>query len=250
MDKIAKSFENKKANIAYAVAGFPSLDETKTLINSLDKSSIDILEIGIPYSDPIADGKTIFEASFKASNDGVNTDDVFDMLKECKTSKCLVFLVYYNLIYAYGMDEFLKRSKECEISALIVPDLPFEDNEELYDKAKNFGIALIPLISVTSLHRIDKILKRVSGFVYAVGAIGVTGSKQTPLNRLKELVATIKSKTDLPVAVGFGIRTNDDINLTKTYADGAIVGTSVVKLTAEFKGDELIKKLDELFKEK
>ncbi|MSN96931.1 tryptophan synthase subunit alpha [Campylobacter sp. FMV-PI01] len=249
MDKIAKAFENKKANIGYIVAGYPNLDYTKELINRLDESVLDILELGVAYSDPLADGKVIFDASFEAVQNGVNTDDVFNMLRECKTSKCLVFLIYYNLIYSYGLEKFAKTAKECGISGLVVPDLPYEESSELFEICNKFGISLIPLISVTSEHRLNKLLEKSSGFIYAVGSIGVTGGKQTPINRLKNMVADIKKATNLPVAVGFGIRTNDDVRLTKSYADGAIIGTAIVKEAKNLSVSELLNFIKTLFKD-
>lgn len=249
MDKISLAFKNKKANIGYIVAGYPNLEYTKELINSLDKSALDILEIGIPYSDPIADGKVIFDASFAAMQNGVDTKHIFKMLKECKTDKCLVFLVYYSLIFSYGIDDFLKQTKECGISGLIIPDLPYEESEELFEKSKALGICLIPLISVTSEHRLSKLLERSKGFIYAVGSIGVTGGKQTPVSRLKNMVADIKKATNLPIAVGFGIRTNEDVRLTKTYADGVIVGTSIVKITSQFSVSDAINEISKIFEE-
>lgn len=247
MDKIKRAFEGKKANIAYVVAGYPSLEYTKELINNLDSSVVDILELGVPYTDPLADGSVIFNASFKAVENGVDTDSVFAMLKECKTTKALVFLIYYNLIYAYGIDEFLKEAKNSGISGLIVPDLPFEESEELFSKCENMGLSLIPLISVTSEHRMDKLLSRSSGFIYAVGSIGITGGKQTPVNRLKHMVGDLKKASDLPVAVGFGIRTNDDVKLVKSYADGAIMGTSIVKLTDKLDVPKLFLEIEKFF---
>ena len=248
MDKIAKAFENKKANIGYIVAGYPSLDYTKEFINSLDESALDILELGIPYSDPLADGMVIFNASFETVKKGVDTDKVFDMLKECKTNKCLCFLVYYNLIFAYGLGNFVKKAKECGISGLVVPDLPYEESEELFNLCEKYSLSLIPLISVTSEHRLGKLLERSSGFIYAVGAIGVTGAEQTPISRLQHMVRDIKASTDLPVAVGFGIRTNEDVKLTKSYADGAIMGTSIVKKAENASVKELLNYIEELFR--
>lgn len=254
MDKIKVAFDEKlkngkKANIGYIVAGYPSLDYTKDFINSLDKSSLDILEIGIPYTDPLADGKVIFDASFKACESGVNTDSVFEMLKSSKTNKCLVFLVYYNLVFSYGLENFVKKAKSVGISGLIVPDLPCEESDELFQICQNHGLSLVPLISVTSEYRLPKLLEKSSGFIYAVGSIGVTGGKQTPINRLKHMVSDIKKASDLPVAVGFGIRTNDDVKLTKSYADGAIVGTSIVRLLDKFNVSEVLEKIDEIFKD-
>lgn len=249
MDKIKKAFDNKKANIGYIVAGFPSVEHTKELISNLNDSKLDILEVGIPYSDPIADGKTISEASFKAVHSGVTTDTVFDILGAVKTDRALVFLVYYNLIFAYGVEKFVAKSKEVGISGLIIPDLPYEENEEIFNLCQKNGIALIPLISITSEHRAPRLLTRSSGFIYAIGALGVTGTKQSPLERNKNMVGDLHKMSDLPIALGFGIRTNEDVRLAKSYADGAIIGTSIVELCSKFDGKELIGEIDKLFAE-
>ena len=187
MDKVRSAFSGKKANIGYIVAGYPSLEKTKEFLENLDESTLDLLEIGIPYSDPLADGKLIAQASFETAQSGVNTDVVFDMLEGCKAkvTKPLVFLVYYNIIFAYGVDKFLKRSREAGVSGFIVPDLPCEECEEFALKCKELNLCLVPLISVTSGGRADEILKFGSGFIYVLGAIGVSGSKRADEDRIK-----------------------------------------------------------------
>ncbi|PSM52665.1 tryptophan synthase, alpha subunit [Campylobacter blaseri] len=247
MDNIQSAFKNKNANIGYIVAGYPSVEHTIEFIDNLDKSVIDLLEIGIPYSDPIADGKVILDAGLEAIENGVNTDTVFEILEKRTSKKPIVFLVYYNLIYAYGLSNFIQRSKKCGIQGFIIPDMPYEESEEMFKLCKKNDLSLIPLISVTSEHRAKKLLTRSSGFIYAIGAIGVTGGEQTPLNRLKHMVGDLKKMSDLPVAVGFGIRTNEDINITREYADGAIVGTSLVELCGKFRGEYLLEEVKELF---
>lgn len=247
MDKFKKAFENK-ANIGYIVAGYPSLEYSKEFINSLDDSALDLLEIGIPYSDPLADGPVIAQAAFQACQSGVSTDSVFEMLKQCKTNKCLVFLVYYNMIFTYGEDEFLAKCVECGISGLIVPDLPYEENKILKTKCDKLGIALIALISVTSGYRAKKILKNASGFVYMVSVLGVTGGKQSSQNSLQNLCALIRKYSDLPVAVGFGLKNNADVKAAKSYADGAIIGTQIVKFCKDKSVSELNAFINELFK--
>ena len=161
MAKVKDAFAGKKANIGYVVAGYPSVEATKEFLLNLDGSCLDLLELGIPYSDPLADGKLIAQASFETAQSGVNTDVVFDMLEGCKAkvTKPLVFLVYYNIIFAYGVDKFLKRSVEAGVSGFIVPDLPCEECEEFALKCKELNLSLIPLISVTSGGRADGILK-------------------------------------------------------------------------------------------
>ena len=158
--------EKEKVNIGYIVAGYPSVDFTKSFLSNLDRTAIDILEIGIPYSDPLADGKLISQASFAASQAGVTTDTVFDMLASVKgkVHKPLVFLVYYNLVFAYGVDAFLQKCVEVGISGLIIPDLPYEEAQELVEKLRARHIAFIPLVSVTSDKRIAPIASLGDGF--------------------------------------------------------------------------------------
>lgn len=249
MVKIKEAFNAKKANIGYIVAGYPSVERTTEFLLNLDESCIDLLELGVPYSDPLADGKLIAEASFQTAAKGVNTDTIFEMLESCKgkINKPIVFLVYFNLVFAYGVEKFIKRSAEVGISGFIIPDLPYEECDEVAQLCAKFGLDLVPLISVTSAHRTDKILNVGSGFIYALGAIGVSGSQRASNERLKELVLSLKQKSNLPVAVGFGVKNKDDANEVKVYSDGAIIGTEIVKLTAKFSGKELVAKINELF---
>ena len=249
MAKVKDAFAGKKANIGYVVAGYPSAKATKEFLLNLDGSCLDLLELGIPYSDPLADGKLIAQASFETAAKGVNTDAIFSMLEECKgkINKPVVFLVYFNIVFAYGVQNFIARSKDVGIAGFIIPDLPFEESEEVAALCAKFDLDLIPLISVTSQNRADKILKFGSGFIYALGAIGVSGSQRASEERLKALVEDLKKRSDLPVAVGFGVKNKNDADEVKTYADGAIIGTEIVKLTAKFEGKELIKQINKLF---
>lgn len=255
MNSIKNVFEKKrqngeKTNIGYVVAGYPNLEFTKKFLENLDKTSIDILEVGVPYSDPLADGKLISEASFAASEAGVTTDTVFDLINEVKekVTKPLVFLIYYNLIFSYGIDKFIKKCVECGIKGLLVPDLPYEEAKELFEKAKENNIDFIPFVSVTSQDRIEKVASRGSGFVYAIGSLGVTGSKQVDLPRLEKFIENIRTKTDLPVSLGFGIKNNDNVNTMRKFADGVIVGTSIVEITKSNDINFTIQKINELFK--
>lgn len=255
MNSIKNVFEKKrqngeKTNIGYVVAGYPNLEFTKKFLENLDKTSIDILEVGVPYSDPLADGKLISEASFAASEAGVTTDTVFDLINEVKekVTKPLVFLIYYNLVFSYGIDKFIKKCVECGIKGLLVPDLPYEEAKELFEKAKENNIDFIPFVSVTSQDRIEKVASRGSGFVYAIGSLGVTGSKQVDLPRLEKFIENIRTKTDLPVSLGFGIKNNDNVNTMRKFADGVIVGTSIVEITKSNDVNFTIQKINELFK--
>ena len=250
MNKLQNIFKDKKnVNIGYIVGGFPNIDYTRKFLLNLKKSPIDILEIGIPYSDPIADGKIISEASFKASQNDITPDTIFDLLISEKENihTPLVFLIYYNLIFAYGIDHFIKKSVEAGITGLVIPDLPYEEAQELIEKLNKNNIAFIPLISVTSQNRIPKLVSQGSGFIYAVASLGVTGTKQVSPDRLTDFIHEIKEYTELPVAIGFGIKNREDIKKLRNSADGLIVGTSIVRLTESCSPDEIIPKLEELF---
>ena len=250
MNKLTNIFKEKKdVNIGYIVGGFPDTDYTKKFLLNLAKSPIDILEIGIPYSDPIADGKIISEASFEAAQNNITPDTVFDLLISEKENiqTPLVFLIYYNLIFAYGIDEFIKKCVEAGITGLIIPDLPYEEAQELTKKLNENNIAFIPLVSVTSKNRIPKLVSQGSGFIYAIASLGVTGTKQVPLDRLTDFIHEIKKYTELPVAVGFGIKNKEDIKKLRNFSDGLIVGTSIVNLTKTCNPDEIVPKLEELF---
>ena len=242
--------EKEKVNIGYIVAGYPNVDFTKRFLQNLNNTALDILEIGIPYSDPLADGKLISHASFLASEAGVTTDTVFDLLIEIKNdiSKPLIFLVYYNLVFAYGIDEFIKKCRKANIKGLIIPDLPYEEAFEMSKKLRENNIALIPLVSVTSGNRIKKIVSQGDGFIYAIGSFGVTGSKQVDLSRLETFINEIHKVSDLPISLGFGIKNNDNVNTMRKYADGVIIKTSIVEFTQKNDINYTIQKINELFK--
>lgn len=240
--------DKKPFNVGYIVAGYPSLAYTKEFLTQVDESQLDVLEIGIPYSDPLADGKVIAKASFTAVQDGVVLDNVFDLLAETKTETPLVFLIYYNLIFSYGEDAFVKRAQEVGLSGVIIPDLPYEEAAGFSQKLKTAHINMIPLISITSNEeRIAKILSQGSGFVYAIGALGITGSKTLSEKRLKELQSRIRKHTDLPIAIGFGVKTKSDVATMRNIFDGVIVGTKIVEYTKKESAARCIKKIDQLF---
>lgn len=249
MDRLCGKFNAKKANIGYVVAGYPSLEYTASLLDSLDDSCLDVLELGLPYSDPLADGKVIAEASFSAARAGVSADSVFDMLDNLgkKPNAALVFLVYYNIIYAYGVDKFIARAIKAGISGFIVPDLPFEEAHTLKLACQSANIALVPLISVTSGKRVQMLKEYNRGFIYLVGAIGVSGSKRASKERLKAMRESIAGVSDLPVAVGFGVSDSVGVAEVHSYADGAIIGTAIVKASKNLPPNELIAHINGLF---
>lgn len=242
--------KKQKLNIAYILAGYPSVEFSKEFLKNLQNTPIDILEIGIPYSDPLADGKIISQASFTCAQRGITTDTVFDMLDEVKAykKKPLLFLVYYNLILAYGQEKFLERAKEAGIDGLIVPDLPWEECRQLIKKLHTHDLTWIPLVSPTSDRRLPQILARQKGgFVYALGSIGITGGTQIERSRLRKYIAEVKHYTDLPVAIGFGIKNKQDVQELQTIADGVIVGTSIIDICSCNDIKKLLSFVEKLF---
>ena len=244
-----RTFYKEKANVAYMVMGYPNLSVSKEFLKKLDKSPIDILELGVAYSDPIADGQIIANAALEAIKEGADIYKVFELLKEVKTRKALVFMVYYNLIFSYGLKHFVKDAKKVGISALIVPELSFEESAELKKECDKEDLALITLISITTpKERIAKLVKNAKGFIYLLASVGITGGKSARTELLEEKIKEIRSFTKLPIFVGFGIKNNNDVKNIRKISDGAVVGTSIVKLFESANVGEILKGVKEIFK--
>lgn len=239
MSKIHEAFENGKAFIAFVTGGDPDLDTTKKIIKEMEKTGADLIEIGIPFSDPIAEGTVIQEANERALANGCTTDKLFDALKDIKdeVSVPLVFLTYINPIYAYGVDKFLDRCNECGIQGLIIPDLPYEEKDEIADECKNHDVDIISLIAPTSHDRIKMIAKEATGFIYCVSSLGVTGVRSDINTDLGGMVKLVRETTDVPCAFGFGIATPEQAEYVAKYSDGAIVGSAIVKIVAKYGKD-------------
>lgn len=235
MSKVSDAFKNGKAFIAFVTGGDPDLETTQKLIIEMEKSGADIIEVGIPFSDPIAEGPVIQKADLRALQGGCTTDKLFDAIKEIKEqiNIPLVFMTYVNVIYRYGTEKFMERCVECGISGVIVPDCPYEERDELAPFCKEAGIDLIPLIAPTSEERITKIAKTAEGFVYVVSSLGVTGIRQNITTDLGAMTKLVKEATDVPCAIGFGIAKPEQAKNVCQYADGAIVGSAIVKIVAE-----------------
>lgn len=235
MNNFEKVFQNKKAFIAFLTAGDPDADSTVRYILELEKAGADLIEIGIPFSDPTAEGPVIQEASLRALRGGMNTDGVFDIAaKVRKTSKVpLAFMTYLNPVFHYGYDNFFKRCRELDIGGVIIPDLPFEEKEEAEETAGQYGVAVIPLIAPTSEERIKMIAAEAKGFIYIVSSMGVTGVRQQINTDIGSMVRAIRETTDTPCAVGFGINMPEQARKMASEADGVIVGSAIVKLIAE-----------------
>ncbi|MGN0502599.1 MAG: tryptophan synthase subunit alpha [Ruminococcus sp.] len=242
MSDIKAAFENGKAFIPFVTAGDPDLETTEKLLIEMSKNGADIIEIGIPFSDPIAEGVVIQEADLRALASGTTTDKIFEMVKRVRSEiKCaLAVMTYMNPIFVYGTDKFMQRCSECGISAVIVPDTPFEEKQELAPYCDKHGVELVSLIAPTSHDRIRMIAKEAQGFVYCVSSMGVTGVRSEITTDIGEMVRLVKSVSDTPCAVGFGISTPEQAKKMSESADGVIVGSAIVKIVAKY-GKDCIK---------
>lgn len=236
MSRIKTAFSHGKAFIPFITAGDPSLAITEKLIFKMEEAGADLIELGIPFSDPVAEGIAIQQADERALLAGTTTDKIFDMVKRVrqKTNIPLAFMTYVNPIYTYGTDKFLKNCNICGIDAIIVPDLPFEEKEELKPYCDTYGVDLISLIAPTSLNRIKMIAKEAQGFVYCVSSMGVTGVRSEITTNINEMIKLVKEVKDMPCAIGFGISTPEQAKAMAQYADGVIVGSAIVKLAAQY----------------
>lgn len=237
MSNIKKAFENKKAFIPFITCGDPSLDVTEDIIYSMIENGADLIELGIPFSDPMAEGIVIQNANERALKNYITRDKIFDMVRKIRknTNIPLVFMTYANVVYSYGIEQFVYVSKEIKIDGLILPDVPFEEKNIFEPLCKKYSIDLISLIAPTSKNRIEKIAKESSGFVYCVSSLGVTGVRQTIETDIANIITLIKKNTNIPVAVGFGISTIKQAREMSQYADGIIVGSAIVKLVEEYR---------------
>lgn len=235
MSKIKNAFDHGKAFIGFLTAGDPSLDKTKEFILSMADAGADLIEIGIPFSDPIAEGEVIQKANLRALSAGTNLPKIFEMVKEVrmKTKIPLVFLTYLNPVFTYGYDHFFKDCSETGVDGVIIPDLPYEEKGELQPFSDKYKVDIISLIAPTSEARIAQIASGARGFVYCVSSMGVTGVRQEIKTDIPSIVKAIRSATNTPVAVGFGISTPQQALEIGQFSDGIIVGSAIVKLIEE-----------------
>lgn len=236
MSRIKNAFLSGKAFISFVTGGDPDLETTKELIVAMEEAGADLIEIGIPFSDPIAEGAVIQEANERALSSGCTTDKLFDAIKEVKEKVTvpLVFLTYINPIYTYGKERFFKRCADCGIDGIIVPDLPFEERDELKEECKQYQVDLISLIAPTSKERVRMIAGQAEGFIYCVSSLGVTGVRTEIKTDISYMISMVREATDIPCAIGFGISTPEQAKEFAALADGAIVGSAIVKLVAQY----------------
>jgi len=239
MIKIREAFHNKKAFIAYLMAGDPDLAVSAQYILTAQEAGAALVEVGIPFSDPIAEGPVIQAASQRALAAGTTTDKLFEMVTRVRRSVSipLLFMTYLNPIYVYGKERFLMTCRESGIDGIIVPDMPFEEKGELSEDCTKFGIDLISMIAPTSDERIAMIAKEAEGFLYCVSSLGVTGMRSEINAGIGQVVARAKQFTDIPCAIGFGISNPVQAKNMAQIADGVIVGSAIVKMIGEYGTD-------------
>ena len=235
MNKVSDAFKNGKAFIGFVTAGDPDLKTSREIMIKMAQAGCDLIEIGIPFSDPIAEGPVIQEANLRSLSGSTTTDKVFALAEEvsAEVNIPLVFMTYLNVLFKYGYDKFLDNAKKSGISGVIIPDLPFEEKNELQSVAQKYDIDVISLIAPTSEQRIKMIAKEAQGFIYEVSSLGVTGVRSEIKTDLESITKTVKSATDIPVAIGFGISTPEQAKKYSAVADGVIVGSAIVKIIAQ-----------------
>lgn len=238
MSKIKEAFK-KKAFIAFITCGDPDLDTTIEAVLAAVRGGASLIELGVPFSDPTAEGPVIQDANMRALSGGVTTDKIFDMVATLRT-KCdvpLCFMTYANVVFSYGKEKFLGKMQECGMDGLILPDVPYEEKGEFLDVCRAHDIDFISLVAPTSRERIGMIARDAEGFLYIVSSLGVTGTRSEITTDLDSIVNTVRKATDIPCAIGFGISTPEQSKTMSKKADGVIVGSAIVKLMAEYGKD-------------
>ncbi len=236
MSRIKEAFENGKAFIAFVTCGDPDLETTGAVVREMVKNGADLIELGIPFSDPTAEGPVIQGANLRALNGGVTTDQIFEFVKELRrdVSVPMVFMTYANVVFSYGAERFISTCRKIGMDGLILPDLPYEEKEEFQPICRRFGLELISLIAPTSENRIAMIAGEAEGFVYLVSSLGVTGVRSEIKTDLTSIVEAIRRNTDIPCAIGFGISTPEQAARMAGLADGVIVGSAIVRLIEKY----------------
>ena len=232
MSNIAKAFQNGKAFIPFITCGDPDLVTTAAAVREAVRNGADLIELGIPFSDPTAEGPVIQGANLRALSGGINTDMIFSFVRGLRSDVTvpMVFMTYANVVFSYGAEKFISTCAEIGIDGLILPDIPYEEEEEFLPLCHQYGVDLISLIAPTSENRVGMIAREAEGFIYLVSSLGVTGERSSINTDLSDIVRTIRENTSVPVAVGFGISTPEQARAMASLSDGAIVGSAIVRL--------------------
>jgi tryptophan synthase alpha chain len=238
VSNIARAFLNRPAFIGFVTGGDPGMDKSKEFILEMIRGGADLVEIGVPFSDPIAEGPVIQEANIRALSAGATVEKLFGLVESLRavTDVPLVFLSYLNPVFHYGYDAFFRRGRDAGLDGIIIPDLPFEEQAEVREYTERYSLDLISLIAPSSEDRIRRIAEAASGFVYLVSSMGVTGTRREITTDLASIAAAVRAATTVPAAVGFGIHTPAQAGEIGKIADGVIVGSAIVKIIAEHGG--------------
>ncbi len=236
MSKIKEAFDGKKAFIAFITCGDPDLETTAACVRAAVANGAGLIELGIPFSDPTAEGPVIQGANLRALTEGVTTDKIFDLARDLRrdVKVPMVFMTYANVVFSYGAERFLSTCQEIGMDGIILPDLPYEEKEEFLPLCHTYGVDLISLIAPTSENRIAMIAKEAEGFVYVVSSLGVTGTRSEIKTDLKSIVEVIRQNTDVPCAIGFGISNPEQAAKMAGISDGAIVGSAIIKIIEKY----------------
>ena len=239
MSNIYKAFSDGKAFIPFITCGDPDLETTGAAIRAMAENGADLIELGIPFSDPTAEGVVIQGANLRALRGGVTTDQIFDFVRVLRKDVKIpfVFMTYANVVFSYGADAFISACAELGIDGLILPDLPYEEKNEFLPTCRKYGVDLISMIAPTSADRIAMIAKEAEGFLYIVSSLGVTGTRSEIKTDLASIVEVVRRNTKTPCAIGFGISTPEQAHKMAAIADGAIVGSAIIKLLERYGKD-------------
>ena len=239
MSRIKEAFAKGKAFIPFITCGDPDLETTERLVREMAAKGADLIELGIPFSDPTAEGPVIQGANIRALSAGTTTDKIFDLVQRlCQDITIpLVFMTYANVVFSYGAERFIGLCSKLGVDGIILPDLPYEEKEEFLPLCRQYGVDLISLIAPTSADRIAMIAKEADGFIYIVSSLGVTGVRSEITTDISKLVEVVRANTDVPCAVGFGISTPEQAAKMSQYADGVIVGSAIVRQIAQYGRD-------------
>lgn len=239
MSRIRDAFQNGKAFIPFITCGDPDLETTGAAVRAAVENGADLIELGIPFSDPTAEGPVIQGANLRALAGGVRTEQIFSFVRELRKDiqVPMVFMTYANVVFSYGADRFISTCRDVGIDGLILPDLPFEEKEEFLPLCHRYGVDLISLITPTSMDRISMIAREAEGFLYIVSSLGVTGTRSEITTDLASIIKVVRENTDIPCAIGFGISTPAQAAAMAELADGVIVGSAIIKILEQYGKD-------------
>ena len=239
MSRIRDAFQNGKAFIPFITCGDPDLETTGAAVRAAVENGADLIELGIPFSDPTAEGPVIQGANLRALTGGVRTEQIFSFVRELRKDLQvpMVFMTYANVVFSYGADRFISMCRDVGIDGLILPDLPFEEKEEFLPLCHRYGVDLISLIAPTSMDRISMIAREAEGFLYIVSSLGVTGTRSEITTDLASIIKVVRENTDIPCAIGFGISTPAQAAAMAELADGVIVGSAIIKILERYGKD-------------